>query len=114
MKAKMSLEWLLAAGIRALRTVAQTALGMFTVGVAISDVDWKYVISVSAVSGIFSLLTSLATSLPEVGSDGTLQIDTSSPVKDTYRIMLDTELDVLSLKKQVKLVVDPKADLSQQ
>ncbi len=62
-----SKEWFKAAGLRALRTVAQTALGMFTVGMAADEVKWTYVASVSAVAGIYSLLTSLA-GLPEVGA----------------------------------------------
>lgn len=62
-----SKEWFKAAGLRALRTVAQTALGMFTVGMAVDEVKWTYVASVSAVAGIYSLLTSLA-GLPEVGA----------------------------------------------
>lgn len=62
-----SKEWFKAAGLRALRTVAQTALGMFTVGMAIDEVKWSYVASVSVVAGIYSLLTSLA-GLPEVGA----------------------------------------------
>ncbi|MCR5448382.1 MAG: holin [Solobacterium sp.] len=62
-----SKEWFKAAGLRALRTVAQTALGMFTVGMAADEVEWSYVASVSVVAGIYSLLTSLA-GLPEVGA----------------------------------------------
>lgn len=62
-------EWFKAAGIRALRTVAQTAVGMITVGTAMSEIRWGYVASVSLVAGIYSLLTSLA-GLPEVGDDG--------------------------------------------
>lgn len=63
---KYNLNWLMAALIRAIRTVAQTALGMFTVGMAMDEVNWKYVVSVSLVAGIYSMLTSLATGLPEV------------------------------------------------
>jgi hypothetical protein len=55
-----------ACGIRALKTVAQTALSMLTVGQAVIDVDWLNVLSVSAVAGIISILTSIATGLPEV------------------------------------------------
>lgn len=58
-------EWIKAAGIRALKTVAQTALGFITVGMAIQDVDWKNVASVAIVAGIYSLITSLA-GLPEL------------------------------------------------
>ena len=69
MKNRMTLEWFEAAAIRAIRTVSQTALGMFTVGMAMDEVRWKYVISVSLVAGIYSLLTSFATNLPEVTAD---------------------------------------------
>lgn len=61
----MKNEWIKAAGIRALKTVAQTALSMLTVGQAVMDVDWIKVVSVSLVAGLASLLTSLA-GLPEV------------------------------------------------
>jgi len=63
---KVTLVWLKAAGVRALRTMAQTAIGLMTVGMAMSDINWTQVISVSAVAGVYSILTSLATSLPEV------------------------------------------------
>ena len=58
------LVWLRAAGVRALRTVAQSAAGMITVGAAVSEVDWLQVASVALVSGVMSLLTSVA-GLPE-------------------------------------------------
>jgi len=58
-------RWFCAAGIRALKTVAQTALGFITVGMAMNEVDWKNVASVAVVAGIYSLITSLA-GLPEL------------------------------------------------
>lgn len=66
---KLTIRWLAAAGTRAIKTVAQTAVGMITIGAAISDIKWGYVISVSAVSGLLSLLTSIATNLPEVSTN---------------------------------------------
>ena len=62
-------KWFKAAGIRALKTMAQTALGMFTVGMAAEEVKWSYVASVAVVAGIYSLITSIA-GLPEVETDG--------------------------------------------
>lgn len=59
------LQWIKPAGIRALKTFAQTAVGMITVGAAIQDIDWALVASVSAVAAIASLLTSII-GLPEV------------------------------------------------
>lgn len=58
-----------AAFVRAIKTIAQTALSLLTVGQAVLDVDWLNVISVSAVAGLISLLTSIATGLPEVETD---------------------------------------------
>lgn len=61
----MSKKWLKAAGIRALKTMAQTAVSMLTIGQAVMEVNWLNVVSVSAVAGVISLLTSVA-GLPEV------------------------------------------------
>ena len=57
--------WLKAAGIRAVKTVAQTAVAMIGTSVVMASVDWKMVVSASLLSGILSLLTSIA-GLPEV------------------------------------------------
>ncbi len=59
------IKWLKAAGIRAVKTFAQTALGMIAVGAAVSEVQWKYVLSVAIVAAIASMLTSVA-GLPEL------------------------------------------------
>ena len=61
-------EWLKAAGIRAIKTMAQTALSMITVGQAVMDVNWLNVLSVSVVAGFLSLLTSI-TGLPELDEE---------------------------------------------
>ena len=61
----MSKEWLKAAGIRAIKTVAQTAVATIGVSATMTDVDWLLVLSASALAGILSLLTSIA-GLPEV------------------------------------------------
>ena len=59
--------WLKAAAIRALKTAAETALSMITVGAAIADVDWVHVFSCTAVAAFLSILWSLK-GIPEVGS----------------------------------------------
>ena len=52
--------------IRAIRTIAQTAVSLIGTAVAMSDVNWSVVVSASILSGILSILTSIATGLPEV------------------------------------------------
>lgn len=58
-------KWWIAAGIRALKTFAQTMASGIGIGLALSEISWGYVSSVAAVAAILSLLTSLA-GLPEV------------------------------------------------
>ena len=62
---KNFLKWLKAAGIRAIKTVAETAIATIGTSAVISEVDWKIVISASILSGILSLLISIK-GLPEV------------------------------------------------
>lgn len=57
--------WLKAAGIRAIKTVAQTAVASIGASAIISDVNWMVVLSASALAGVLSLLTSVA-GLPEI------------------------------------------------
>ena len=63
-------KFLSAAGIRALRTFAQSFVSMVAVGAAVEEVQWLRALSVSAVAAILSILTSIATGLPEVDKDG--------------------------------------------
>lgn len=57
--------WFKAAGVRALKTVAQTAVATIGTSAVISDVQWGVAVGASALSGVLSLLTSVA-GLPEV------------------------------------------------
>ncbi len=58
-------EWFVASGIRAVRTIAQTAIATIGTSAVMSEVNWLMVLSASVLSGILSMLTSIA-GLPEV------------------------------------------------
>ena len=57
------------AGIRAIKTMAQTALGVISTSFVISDIDWRITVSASVVAGIVYILTSIVTGLPEVDKE---------------------------------------------
>lgn len=61
----MSKKWLKAAGIRAVKTMAQTAAALIGTSLVLSEVDWVTVASASVLAGLLSILTSVA-GLPEV------------------------------------------------
>lgn len=67
-------EFIKAALIRAIRTVAQTAIATIGTTAVIEDVNWVLVLSASALAGILSILTSIVTGLPEA-PDNKLQED---------------------------------------
>lgn len=61
----MSKKWWKAAGIRAIKTICQTAVAMIPVGVMVSEVNWIAIAGTAILAGIVSMLTSVA-GLPEV------------------------------------------------
>ena len=62
----MTKEFWKAAGIRALKTFAQTAVAMIPVAASIVEVNWPVVLGTAVLAGVCSILTSIATGLPEV------------------------------------------------
>lgn len=74
-------EWFKAAIIRAVRTFAQTALSMVTIGQAFAEINWLSVLSVSGVAAVLSILTSLA-GLPEVGENPEPQTTFNEEITD--------------------------------
>jgi len=65
----MSKQWIKAAGIRAIKTMAQTAIATIGTSMVFSDIDWIMVLSASVLAGVLSLLTSVA-GLPELSEEG--------------------------------------------
>lgn len=79
--------------IRAIRTIAQTAVSLIGTAVVMSDVNWSVVVSASILSGILSILTAIATGLPEVAYSEHTGATPKEPA-DSYRTvyMIDEEL----------------------
>lgn len=63
-----TIEWIKAASVRAIKTMAQAAISVIGSSVVISSVDWKMVVSASVIAGVVSILTSVA-GIPEVESN---------------------------------------------
>ena len=81
-------EFTKATMIRAIKTVCQTAVATIGTAVVLSDVNWQMVVSASILAGILSVLTSIATGLPEVELEEVLEDeefgDEDELVEDPY------------------------------
>ena len=89
----MNRDFWKAALIRALKTVCQTAVATIGTAMVVTDVNWVYVLSASALAGILSLLTSISTGLPEVQLADTLYALDNMEDEDYFEAYnsLDTE-----------------------
>lgn len=91
-------EWLMPALNRAVRTMVQVALTMFTVGQKITDIDWITILSCCAVAGIYSLCTSVLLGIPEGTTDGTVNLDKYEGDEILY--VSDLKIDPEQLKSR--------------
>ena len=64
----MTKKWIKAAAVRAIKTVAQTAIATIGTSAMLSDINWKITVSTATLAGVLSILTSVA-GLPEVKED---------------------------------------------
>ena len=87
----MTKEFWKAAGIRAIKTVCQTAVATIGTAIVVTDVDWIYVVSASLLAGILSLLTSISVGLPEIALADTLAALDNDP--DDYDDEEDDEFE---------------------
>ena len=98
--------WIKAAGVRAIKTLAQTAIATIGTSAAMGDVNWTMVLSASLLAAILSLLTSVA-GLPEVDKDsnGTIVVNSDDPTKDVYTLQYDGDINEIADKKSVTFTV---------
>ena len=96
------MTWWKAAGVRALKTVAQTAIATIGTSALLSEVNWLVVLSASALAGILSLLTSIA-GLPEVedkkGYTASEVLEASKALNESERMRFFDKLQDAKLKR---------------
>ena len=105
---KFNRSWVEGALIRAIRTAAQVALAYLTVGMKVSEVDWKSMISVTAVAVVYSLIMSVITGLPEADTAGTLVIDETGDDAAKWMFQVDKPLDDISNSNSIRLNIKKK------
>lgn len=106
MVSKTSASYIKAMAMRAVRTMAQVALSYLTIGMTVSEINWLDLLSVTVVAGVYSILTSIVTTIPEGQTDaGTLHIDSSDPNTDKYNLEVGIPLEEIKDKKEITLKV---------
>lgn len=99
-------EWLIPALNRAIRTMVQVALTMFTVGQRLTEIDWVTIISCSIVAGIYSLGTSVVLGIPEGDAVGTVNLDKYEG--DDIMYVSDLKIDPEKLKSKSTVTFNVK------
>ena len=99
-------EWLIPALNRAIRTMVQVALTMFTVGQRLTEIDWVTIISCSIVAGIYSLGTSVVLGIPEGDAVGTVNLDKYEG--DDIMYVSDLKIDPEKLKEKSTVTFNVK------
>lgn len=99
-------EWLIPALNRAVRTMVQVALTMFTVGQRLTEIDWVTIISCSIVAGIYSLGTSVVLGIPEGDAIGTVNLDKYEG--DDIMYVSDLKIDPEKLKSKSTVTFNVK------
>ncbi len=94
----MNKDFAKAAAIRAIKTMCQVFLSMVTLGQGLFDVNWMMILSTMVMSGIYSVVTSIATGLPEVKYDGEIIFEPNEDGVTQVRLNLDDFKDGMNVK----------------
>jgi hypothetical protein len=100
-------DWFLAATIRAIKTFGQSFVGTVGGAAIFTSVNMKVVALSAAFAMMLSYMTSLQ-GLPELkqcAADGVMKVDTSDPLKDTYNLVLNGDVEDLAKKDKVTFTV---------
>ena len=82
MSTRLTVDFLKAAVIRCIKTMAQVMLSMITIGIAITGMNWAEIFAIAATSGVYSLLTSIAFGIPEGEFQGSLSFSKTEAKED--------------------------------
>lgn len=93
---------------RALFTFAEVAASFITIGMAISEIDWKHVLSVSVVAAIYSILKSIVVGVPETKTNGTLMISANEDGVPQWFFNASTPLEEISNSSVIRMKIDNK------
>ena len=104
-------EWLIPALNRAVRTMVQVALTMFTVGQRLTEIDWITILSCAVVAGIYSLGTSVLLGIPESEVVGTVALDSYDG--NDILFVSDLKIDPKELEKKTTVTFDVKSGKAQ-
>ena len=109
MSTRFTIDFIVAALIRAVKTMAQVMLSMLTVGMAITGFDWKNILAISATSFVYSLLTSIVFGIPEGEFQGSLSFSKSEAKEDnivTPVLKIDIPGNELLTRNNVNIKVE--------
>lgn len=96
MNGRFTKDFMIAALIRALKTVAQVMLSMITVGAAITSFNWVSILSITATSFVYSILTSIVFGIPEGEYQGVMRLEAGDETNNSAVILsINTPYDKL-------------------
>ncbi len=107
MNGRLTKDFLMAALIRAFKTAAQVMLSMLTVGAAITSFDWVQILSITATSFVYSILTSIVFGIPEGMFQGRMSVQAGDENNNSAVVLsIDTPYEELINKGRANIKVE--------